>query len=531
MAERTTLRRLDNNYLTNRGYGYRSDTAPQVQMSTDVDSVRPELSRTLNKYTVIRDCLMGEDHIKSRTTQYLPDPAEGSVELSDKRRYNDYLTRATFLGATAQTQRTVVGKLFAKPPTIELPPTMQSLLVNVNGEGLAFDQLIEKCVAETFAFGRCGIYADFRTMESQTISLADSQVLSPTITFVKPEDIINWRIDRYQRRLTMVVIREYIEVYDRFAVELKPQYRVFSLEEGSVVIRVYQQVEPGEVSDERFKIIEEYIPRLPGDRVWTEIPFAIIGSTNNDWDIDQPPLDSIARYDIHYYRNSADVEQAAFYVGQPTPYATGMDEDYAKELGITNLRLGSPNFVPFQDANAKIGLLQSSPHTMFHTLMEQKMAILRDKGAIMDQGNLSENQTATGAIYQALQIHAQLIGTSRNVIEAIRRAVGYAAMFIGVDPDSEEIEVKLNSDILDNPLGVTGIQTAQQLWQAGGITWEEFRQQLSINDLTLYGPEEALQRMAEEGLPDDPIGMDEDQPEPPVEDEQEVTDGGEEPTD
>lgn len=530
------LARRSYNYLYNQqqqyGYGYRSGDRGLQQINTDVDSVRPELDEAIGKYTTIRDCLLGEDHIKSKGDLYLPRPNEDSIEIEDQKDYVDYLTRATFLGATASTQQTVVGKLFAKSPTIDLPIAMQSLLKNVNGEGLAFDQLIEKCVAEVFAFGRCGLYADFRTMEQRMVSIADVEQISPTICFVKPEDIINWRIDRYQRKLMMVVIREHIEAYDRFAVQIMPQYRVMVLEEGKLVVRVYQQTDEADRSNERFKIIEEYMPMLPNGMNWMEIPFAIVGSTNNDWEIDQPPLYSIATYDIHLYRNSADVEQAAYKVGQPTPYAAGMDEGFAEELGINRIRLGSSRFIPFPDANAKIGLLQTSPHTMYHTLMEQKFSILRDKGAIFDQGNLGDNQTATGAIYQALQIHAPLITTSRNVVEAVRKAVGFAAMFIGVDPESEEIEVKLNSDILDNPLGVTGIQTALQLWQAGAITWEEFREQLSIQDLTLYSPEEALERMAEEGL-SEPMMEEPSQPEeeeqPP--EEEMMEDGGEEPTD
>ena len=164
--------------------------------------------------------------------------------------------------------------------------------------------------------------------------------------------------------------------------------------------------------------------------------------------------------------------------------------------------MGSGQAITLPDAGSSVGLVQANPQTMTQTLMESKYKLLRQMGAVVSEDRMDSEQTATGAIYQALQNHASLVSTSRNVTDAVRKATGFAAMFLGLDPDSEDIKIKLNSDVIDNPLGVTGLQTALQLWRDAAITWDELREQLRVQGLTLHTPEEAQALIDEEGLGD-----------------------------
>ena len=460
-------------------------------VNVEVDAIRPELEEALPKYNKIRDCLKGEDHVKSLGDLYLPRPStEKSRE--EELRYQAYVRRADFLNATGFTQRTTIGKLFTKPATIDLPFALQPLVDNVNGEGLSFEQLIERLVGEVFAFGRAGLYADFRSVQAGNVSLADIIDLAPTLTLVRPEDIINWRINKETKQLTMVVVREYFETYDGFAVIIHPQYRVFMLEENNLVVQVWQPATGTEREARRFQLVSEDRPLLPGGVPWEEIPFAVVGSSNNDWVIDEPPLYSLANLDFSLYRNSADIEEAAHIVGQPTPYVAGLRKEWVDEFGLHKLRFGSGQFIPLPDSDSKVGLIQPSAETMLDKLIANKGKQMREQGALLVSiDNLDNDQTATGAIYQALQIHAPLVTASRNVVAGVRKAIGYAAMFVGIDPETDEIEIKLNSDILDNPLGITGLRTVLEMWNSGLLTFEEAREQVRIQGMTLHTPEEA----------------------------------------
>ena len=472
---------------------------------TTVTAIRPELSAMRAKYQKVRDCLGGEEVVKAHSDIYLPPPSNIRDPI-EKARYEIYKQRATFLGITAFTQRTIVGKLVAKKPTIELPGQLEMLLRNVNGEGLEATQLLELALGETYGLGRGGFAADFtRVANESELSVADVRELSPTVTFYRAEQIKNWRVDKKTQKLMLVVVEEPYEEFDEFAVTIKAQYRVWKLINGRVKVEIWRDTTEGGVTlqDVQNELVEEYWLLLPGGKPWTEIPFAIAGSANNDWAMDEPPLYSIANVELSMFRNSADREEAAFRLGQPTPYLKGelkFDED--DDLKMKDLAFGSGRFI-WVERDSEIGLVQAAPNTMIDVLEADKMKTLRFLGAMnFSQDNLGKDQTATGAVYQAMQSHSQLVTTGRNVTAAFHKALGFAGMFLGIDSESDEYEVKLNSDILDRPLGVLDMQVASSLYKDGIITWDEVREQARINDIALHDPEEAKALIEEEGVSD-----------------------------
>lgn len=480
--------------------GNSGTSKPITNIETGVSSVRPELASLKEKYEKVRDCLGGEEVVKSRGTKYLPPPSDIN-DIIERSRYDIYKQRATFLGITALTQRTVVGKLVVKPATIELPEQLGMLTDNVNGEGLQADQLLELALSETYAMGRGGFGADFARVTSDELSIADVREFSPTVSFYRAEDIPNWRINKHTQKLEMVTVIEEYEKYDEFAVIKEKQYKVWLLEDGGVRVQIWRSDNDSRgIKRENYQIVEEYPLLLPGGRPWTEIPFAIAGSSNNDWAIDEPPLYGMANIELSLFRNSADREEAVFRLGQPTPYTIGQLQEDQDDLQIKTIRFGSGRYIPLS-AGSQIGLLQANPNTMIDKLEADKMGYLRFLGAMnFSQDNLGQNQTATGAVYQAMQAHAPLITTGRNVVSALRKALGFAGQFLGIEPESDEYEVKLNSDILDRPLGVLDMQVAAQLYKDGIITWDEVREQARINDIALHDAEEAKELIETEGL-------------------------------
>ena len=493
----------NSSYRRNR-YGLSSyvDNEYVTPINTEVDAERPELQEMMLQYMKIRDCMMGEDHIKSLGELYLPRlsrPTSKNYSVREEERYQDYKERATFLNATGFTQRTTVGKLFTKAPTIDLPTELESMRNNVNGEGLSFEQLIELIAGEVFAFGRGGLYVDFTSTVNDSMSIADTKDMIPTLNFVRAEDIINWRIDKKTRKLTMVVIREFYEEYTGFATSLRPQYRVFKLN-PTLTVEIWKPTSRLDINaSSKFKKMETHVPMLPNNMPWERIPFVCMGSSNNDWDIDKAPLYSLATFDIAWYRNSADIEEMGHLTGQVTPYATGMDENFVEEFKLHEMQWGSRNFIPLRNPQAKIGLAQAKPETILDKLMKDKQEILRKFGAtIFSADTMQDDQTATAAFYQSVQIHAPLVTTSRNVVDGVNKALQFAAMFVGVDPMTDEIDIKINSDVLDNPLGVAGLEIIIALKQAGLITFEEGREQMRVQGLTQYTPEEAKKMIEEE---------------------------------
>ena len=479
---------------------YPSKLDTQKTKIRTVNATHPNLLPFWEQYQTIHDCLRGELYVKDQAELHLPRPDAFSEKKGDPRRYKDYIKRASFLGVTSRTLRATVGKLFSKGPSITLPALLDPMIRNVNGYKLSVYQLLEQSLAEVFAYGRAGLYVDFLNVKGGILSSADREEISPTINLVRGPDIRNWRIDRNLRKLVMVVIREDYEVYDQFAVSIYDQYRVFRIENGVLMIDIWRQDAEG-----KFYIYANYFPKDYSGAPWTEIPFALFGAIDNDWTIDDPPLYPIASLDLQLYRNSADLEESAFIAGQPTFVLSGIDEKYMQDLQKTGLRVGGRNLIPVkQGGNAT--LLQAQANNLILELMRKKMDILRAFGATLFVPNqLGTDQTATGAVYEALSMHAPLISSSRNVVDAFLKAFRFAAKFVGADPAPDAIEITLNSDLLDSALGPMGLTQAMQLWQANAITWDEMREQLKIHGLTKYDPEVALQMIQDEGFANAPI--------------------------
>ena len=470
-----------------------------------VDARHPDLYPFLGQYKVIHDCLRGELYIKSLGAEYLPPPDAFKNEAGDSSRYADYKTRASFLGVTARTLRATVGKLFSKGPSLTLPALLDPMIENANGYKLSVFQLLEQSLASVFAYGRAGLYVDFLNTKDRPLSSADRREISPTLNLVQGYDIINWRIDRDLRKLVMLVIREDYEEYDAFWVTKRDQYRVFRLSNGLLMIDIWRK----DQQSGQFYVYKTYFPKDYAGEPWTEIPFALMGAIDNDWTLDDPPLYSIASLDLQLLRNSADLEESAFIAGQPTFVLSGVDEKFMHDLLKTGLRVGGRNLIPVkQGGNAS--LLQAQANNLILELKREKMDILRAFGATLFVPNqLSADQTATGAVYEALSMHAPLISSSRNVVDAFLKGFRFASRFVGTEPAEDAIEITLNSDLLDSALGPMGLTQALQLWQASAITWDEMREQLKIHGLTKYDPEVALELIQEEGFRNEPPAIEE----------------------
>ena len=474
---------------------YPGKSVPLGEKIRTVDAIHPNLYPFLAQYQTVHDCLRGELYVKSQAELYLPRPDAFKQEMGDPARYIDYIKRATFLGVTARTLRATVGKLFSKGPSLTLPALLDPMIRNVNGYKLSVFQLLEQSLAAVFAYGRAGIYVDFLNTKGTVLSAADREDISPTLNLVQGPDIRNWRIDRTLRKLTMLVIREDYEEYDEFAVSIRDQYKVFRLENGLLMIDIWRQDPNG-----RFYIYANFFPKDYAGQPWREIPFALIGAIDNDWTIDDPPLYSIASLDLQLYRNCADLEESAFIAGQPTFVLSGVDEKFVHDLAKKGIKVGGRNLITVkQGGNAT--LLQAQANNLILEIKREKMDILRAFGATLFIPNqLSNDQTATGAVYEALSMHAPLISSSRNVVDAFLKSFRFASRFVGPEPAPDAIEITLNSNLLDSALGPMGLTQALQLWQASAITRDEMREQLKIHGLTKYDPEVALEMIQDEGF-------------------------------
>jgi hypothetical protein len=446
----------------------------------NVYHMRAELVDALPVYQLISDCLGGEYAVKLVPKTYLPMPNAADTSKPNLDRYDAYVLRAVFYNVTGRTREGLSGQIFVRDPHIKVPTTMDAIVADSNGAGLSLIQSAKQAVDHVLAFGRAGIFVDYPQVDGP-VTREDivNGVVRPTVSVYGPTDIINWRtITRgAQQLISLVVLSEtYTWEDDGFLEYRQRQFRVLRLETDTGFYRVElwkSKTRAG--TNYELDTRDIHYPKDANGKNLMEIPFTFIGSRNNDAGIDSAPFASLAGLNIAHYRNSADYEEACFTVGQPTLFVAGLTEEWFKNVLLGVIPFGSRVGVPLNEG-AVPHLLQVAANTMPFEAMKHKEAQMLAIGANLVDDKQRIPRTATDAVIQANSELSTLASSAQNISEAYTFALQWCAAFLGL-PETE-VEFELNTDFSITKLSAADRLQAMQEWQAGGVAFKEYRDQL-----------------------------------------------------
>lgn len=460
----------------------------------NVSFVRPELRLKMREYTLINDALKGSFHVKAKGELYLPAP-EPTNTTEGKARYDTYRQRAVFYNVTKRTLDGLQGQLFARPPLIEVPSYLSTTVANMNGIGVNAMQQCKQTSGEVSAFGRAGLLTDFPTLEDgKEATRADliSGRVASTISFYSADQIINWRYyrDYTTKKLLFVILLEKREIYKpgEFTFTHGKQWRVLRLDEsGYYMQELYYDNQSAPVMTAR--------PRdYDGNRL-DYIPFEFIGAEDNDPDIDEAPMFSIADLNISHYRNSADFEDSTFFVGQATAVITGLTQAWVNDVMKGEpLRMGSRNAIPLP-VGGDIKLVQADPNNLAAIGMEAKEKQMVALGAKLVE-NKQIARTATEAVQEQTAESSILMTIADNTSVAYAQAFAHAARF--VSGDEPQIDFKINTAFEITTLNAAERAEAVKEWQMGALAWPELRQVLRRAGYATLTDDEAKKLIQEE---------------------------------
>jgi hypothetical protein len=430
-----------------------------------VGSTHPEYDKHIDSYVMIRDV------VNSDVKKYLwdIDPSD----TSDRNR--KYKERAQFTNFTGRTRSGLTGAAMRKPPKISLPDELEYLIEDATGTGMSLEKLYQEQLGEVILLGRYGLLVDYPlAAENLTKEEVEQQDLKARFIRYAAEAILDWEVEIKHGvpQLVLVVLKEQITQRnpdDKFERQVKDQYRVLELDAAGH----YQQ----SVYDDEGNLVSVISPKDFHGAAWTHIPFVFTGSEDNDEKIDNAPLKDLARLNIGHYRNSADYEESAHVVGQPTLiFNTSMTKEEFDTFNPNGIRWGSRvGHNLGEKGNAD--LLQPRETQLADTAMKRKEEQAIMLGARLIMATVT-NETAEAARMRHSGETSILLTIVSNCEDALKKCLNYALKFMGDETKGDQIHIMMNRVFFEPELDPNVIIANLQLLRNNVIAVHDMRELL-----------------------------------------------------
>jgi len=437
-------------------------------VKNDVTYQRPEVDRHYPDWEKVNDVVSGERAVKEKQKTYLPKPNPTDLSAENTTRYEQYVDRAVFFNATGRTLDGLIGIAFGKGPEVDVPASMEFVRTDVDGAGGGIANQSHRVLEEILKVGRCGMLVDH---PQATGAISKAQQLQgnihATITTYSAESIINWRTDARQN-LVLIVLHEDVYEPDNYAINEVEQWRELAMgtlsteENGATryVVRLWRLDEKKEPY-----IHEEFVPTDASGKPWSYIPFAFVGAVDNNTDIDKSPLLDLACLNIAHYRNSADYEESAYFVGQPTFAFAGLDDQWMKDYWKDGVYVGSRAAIPLPP-NGSATMLAAPPNILAGEAMRNKETQMVALGArLLTHGEAiktaEQSRTETAAAHSVLSLAVS------NMVSAYNTVLEWVAMFTSGSTGTISYDIDTNfASITADPNYINAVVAA---WQSGAL--------------------------------------------------------------
>lgn len=506
-----------------------TSAATPAPKAPDVTFVRDEVRELIDKWQMIRDCLDGSFAVKAKRDLYLAMPNASDQSAENKDRFEMRLKRAVFYNVTARTHKGLVGQVFAKDPSTELPATLEPFIADVDGSGIALDQQSKKALATILAHGTAGLLVDYPSKTSPDDAPAvttRAELLSgnvrPTLCLYEPWNITNWRTKVIGSKVVLslvVLLESYLSEDDGFKPEFAVQYRVLRLEEetNDYTVAIWRKSDDGWFEFSKFAVTDAK------GQPMKEIPFVPIGAESNELMTSLPPLLDMALLNLAHYNNSADNEDSIWMVGAPTFVFSGLTSNWVNDIMKGGVRIGASSGV-LLPVGGGAEILQADPNTLAKEGMEHKEKQMKALGAKLVEDKAVQ-RTATEAGMDEASETSVLTSAAVNVSTAYTAALRFAAAFLGETNVSDAVlAYELNTDLAITRLDPQAQAQVIAGWQGGAYTWHEMRWNLRRGGV-VYEDDDKAKELIEAEVGASAIGaapkLDPNKPDPEEDDEEE----------
>lgn len=456
-----------------------------------------EYANYVDIWTQIDDVVNGERAVKSRGTLYLPKPNPSDRSAENTERYEQYLQRALFFNATQKTLSALIGAVYRKKPFTVLPDSIDYIYDNIDGNGVSLAQQSQRVTREVIAKGRCGVLVDYPSVEGNvTIERARNENLQPYTVVYETKAIVNWLTERQgsQVKLKTIVLSEEVEsITSIFTTETIQQFRVLHLDENNQYVQYVYQIDDQENLTDQETI---YPTDANGNRL-NEIPFTFVGSENNDYSVDEPPLYDLTNVNLSHYRNSADNEEASFIHGQPSLFLYVNNGPAVNEANPDGIKVGS-RAANILGADDRAELLQCNANALPRENMRDKEQMMIMLGARLITP--SQQETAEAARIKHAGDNSTLGIIVKNVDNAYTKVIEWLQLF--QTGTIEEFAFQINNDffyekmnaqdrtawIMDIQQGIVAVNDYREALRDSGLIPDDRTDESIEGDINDQGP-------------------------------------------
>jgi len=410
----------------------------------------PAVTAMKKNWTKTYDLSLGTEHVKSKTTTYLP-----QEEKEEAKSYNSRLSKAVLFNVFNKTVDSLSGIAFLKNPELneDVPSQIKDIETSIDLDGNHFDVFAKKLFDNGIRDGLHYAYVEMPKAEGEVKSKADEQRLNrrPYWVLVNARNVLNWRYKRVggENVLMQITIAETVsEPVGQFGEETITQYRV--LTPGAWTI--YREGKKGE-----FAVHDE---GLTGINV---IPLAELNLDTNAPSMEAlPPLIELCEMNIAHYQIYSDTRHSAHIASVPIFTAIGVDKK-----NFTSLTIGVNRAIVEENPDAKLGWTSYDGAGV--NLNRDLMTDLEQRMSIMGLSVLADKQTdvtATEKILDKTEEISQMAGWVRQLKDTLEQLLHFTGLYYKKDGGT----VTVNSDIFKKTLSVEQMRVLSDMVGKGQMS-------------------------------------------------------------
>lgn len=460
-----------------------------VANAKGVENTHPDYDKRVPQWRRCRDAIAGQDAIYAGMTLYLP--LLKGEKMSD---YKKRRERTTWYNASYRTIAGLHGMLFRKDPAVTNPTGIGEYLKDVTMSGIPFTNFCKEIGEEVLSVGWVGVLVDHPPAPDTgnaplTVAVAEKLGLRPKMAIYEAEGITNWRhkLINNSWKLSQVRLKECVsEETGDFTENKIDQYRVLDLTTADQGLTHYyrQRVFRQNERKEWVQFGPDVVP-LMNNKPLDFIPFIFVTAEGIVADCDEPPLIDLFDLNVKHYMVTADYEHACHFTGLPTPWVTGLaakiDPMTGRETPIS-LNIGSQSAWVFTDPQTKVGFLEFTGTGV--GALEKNLAAKEAQMAAIGARMLAPEKAGVEAADTLSMRHngeqSILASISESVSMAMTKALTWFAQWAGADG---ETDVNVNRDFMPKVMDAPTLTALMGAWQAGGLSEQEFFDQLQRGDV------------------------------------------------